>query len=211
MHRNGRSALGTKPTLQGAAVLTMLLLSNPASAESPCGASNSTIVAAVNGLTYELHYDGRSARFVEIFDLLLQHPRDAACSLIADLRVVPGRNIRPINAKEAARFASALHMIDVIRALRYVTGCLDFRVPTRESFNSARNRRSTTSLDDLRAEFLHRDGLDVPFFANWMSRDINFLAAPDAQRAIIGKWKDWLATSEGFHFRKCENFNDWYF
>jgi hypothetical protein len=197
----------------GALLLAGLSIATPASATEPCPRPDPTIAEAVKELSYELYYDEKSARLDEIQKLFLRRPREAACSLVAELKVVRGRIIFPFREEEA-RFASAMHMIEVIRALRLITGCLDFRAETKDSFKRAKygpDPDSERESDERRRYFLREGGPGVGFFANWMSRGINYIAAPDAQRAIIRKWNDWLATSEGFRFSECENFDDWFF
>jgi hypothetical protein len=95
-----------------------------------------------------------------------------------------------------------------LRALRYIAACQDFRAATAERFGG----NKAGNLADARAQFLGRDGPGkTPFFSVWMSRDIVFVAARDAQTAIIRQWKSWLSRSGEFEFKPCSDSDGWYF
>jgi hypothetical protein len=164
--------------------------------------------ATVSKIVKQLTVDRTKNDAMDLIEQLLQDPESAACSLSAELQTVDESWVRPENA---ANQRSAVHIVWVIRSLRYISKCRDFRAATSEKFASE-EALATDSLLSARQQFLLRNGREqVPFFANWMSRDILFFAAEDAQSRIIGKWKKWVHEADKSDFGQCEEFNKWYF
>lgn len=99
---------------------------------------------------------------------------------------------------------TSLSVVWRLRALRLLTGCVDFRAPTNEK---------PTHPEEAGRQFLEAGGRDrLPFFATWMSRDRVFLAPADTQRAIVEQWRTWYAVNgQGYAYRPCESVDDWYF
>jgi hypothetical protein len=115
---------------------------------------------------------------------LAKNPRVGAGLLIADLHTIP-------DSEKAAKqdSTSMEHVLWIIRALRYVTGGMDFCATSEHRFGSSeeeRNRKYWLTLD-------HKECL--AFFAIWPSRDRTYIAPVDAQKKIIVQWKEWYATS----------------
>ncbi len=145
-------------------------------------------------------------------DVLARTPAVAACHLVRSLHVVHDTHI--VGYKQH-RHPKTMRVIWALRALRYLTGCQDFRAPTAEN---------PAKWDESRRDFLLRDDAGVPienwnpadgvrFFRTWMSRDSVFIAPSDAQEKIIAQWVKWYRDtgSRGFHFQKCESVDRWYF
>jgi hypothetical protein len=147
---------------------------------------------------------GRPEDTVGLEDLrveLLADPIDAACNLVAGLHSV---DVRFIPGFKPPDDPDALRVVWRLRALRLLTGCLDFRAPTKEN---------PTHPDDAGRQFLEAQGPDrIPFFATWMSRDRVFLAPLDTQRAIVEQWRSWYAANgPSYAYRACGSVDDWYF
>jgi hypothetical protein len=145
-------------------------------------------------------------------DLLARRPDVAACHLVHSLHVVRDTHVA---GYEQDRHPDTMQVIWALRALRYLTGCKDFRAPTAEDVTGWEETRRGFLLRDERGvssdTALAKPG--VKFFQTWMSRDSVFIAPPDAQRAIITQWVQWYreAGSHGFEYRRCEPVDAWYF
>jgi len=131
---------------------------------------------------------------------LLERPADAVCNLIQGLHPVATRHV---SGYDESPDREALAVVWRLRALRFVTGCQDFRAPTKDALSHP---------DEAGRQFLERRGSRrLPFFAVWMSRDSLYLAPPDAQAAIIAQWKRWFSENGSrFDYRACESSDDWY-
>jgi hypothetical protein len=125
------------------------------------------------------------------FETLYKNPRRAAELLISTLQPV-----------RRGQYPNGKHPLVVwqIRALRSLTG-LDFTATTK------------SGLDTDESHFLDRKrNGEVRFFGTWMSRDRVWVAPVDAQTAIIGKWRAWLAKNGStFTYVNDRNFDHWYF
>jgi hypothetical protein len=182
-------------------LLIAIFVAFPAFGNVHCTSDHREITAAVAALTV----DTPREQIVESFSTFKAHPLESACQLVGELAVVRARIIR--NDQES-RFKQALHVVWALRALRYVTGCREFYGRTREKF------ASQGELDRVRVQFLTRDRRqgEVPFFSVWMSRDMVFLAASDAQRDIIRQWNVWLSSNPDFDSGGCDLASyRWYF
>jgi hypothetical protein len=140
------------------------------------------------------------------FEKLREDPLKGARLLTEELRVI--HETRIVNWEHDAH-KEAIHVIWCIRALRYITGGLDFRARTAHEFgNSEIEQRRKYWLN------LGREDGELPFFAVWPSRDSLYVAPKDAQKAIIAKWLEWYreeaATFEFNPLRK-DNPEEWYF
>jgi hypothetical protein len=129
---------------------------------------------------------------------LLKEPRGSTCWLIRNLKEVNRSHLKlPETRKSRPVWA--------IRALRYVTGCTDFRarLPSDKMPNP----------DSTRGQFVLRDNASkVAFFGTSMSSDSVYLAPPEAQRQIIASWQKWYDTEAStFNFGECGEVDDWYF
>jgi hypothetical protein len=99
---------------------------------------------------------------------------------------------------------TAMHVIWCIRALRYLTGGLDFTGRTRYRFKeSERERKHFLTI---------KSETELPFFSVWMSRDTIYIAPLDVQREIIDKWIQWYEEQgKAFPYKASENIDQWYF
>jgi hypothetical protein len=110
----------------------------------------------------------------------------------------------------ASRWLDTEHVGWSLRALRSLTGGMEFRAKTSHKFGD-------TVIERNRQEFIGgkqfaTDGT-VRFFGVWMSRDSLYLAPQDAQRKIIQMWKSWY-DSQGKDFVYAPFKDDpdsWYF
>jgi len=141
---------------------------------------------------YDFHKD---------FEVLGTAPAVAACYLVKALRVI--REIH-IAARDKQKHGLAMHVIWSIRALRYLTGGLDFTGRTEYKFKESEKQRKY---------FLTQKGVEqLPFFSVWMSRDAIYIAPPDAQTEIIDKWLRWYSENgETFHYEPSQSIDQWYF
>ena len=165
--------------------LTLVLVSVAASAQP--APTDAQIRAAIGRLGVGTDEKG----FAE-FEVLYKSPRRSAEILIASLK--PVRRGQYIGGKHP-------QVVWNLRALRSLTG-LDFRAATE------------ADLTEDEAHFLRHDPKtdEVHFFGTWMSRDRVWVAPLGAQRAIIGKWREWLEKNgKTFTYVNDRNFDNWYF
>jgi hypothetical protein len=141
-------------------------------------------------LNAEVKTLGRGGDDFKIVEHLSTRPQQSVQLLIDELHTVEGGRILAADNKPEPE-----HILWCIRALRYLTGGMDFCGKTGYHFG-------TSDLEKNREYWLHfKSKSCVPFFAMWPSRGSEYIAPPDAQREIIRQWKGWLA-SEGkaFHY-----------
>ena len=126
---------------------------------------------------------------------LAMSPRASAELLITGLHVVP----------DSERFAkednsSMEHVLWLIRALRFVTGNMDFCARSKHVFGNSeeeKNRRYWLTLHQKNC---------LAFFGYWMSRDRTYIAPTDAQESIISQWRHWYATNgANFEYKPLQN------
>jgi hypothetical protein len=115
---------------------------------------------------------------------LARTPALSARLLIADLHTIP-------DSQEAAREDGPRteHTMAEIRALRYLTGGMDFRASSKHRFGKSDeevNRKYWLTFD-------HPDSLS--FFALWPSHGRWYVAPRGAQLNIIAQWKSWYASN----------------
>lgn len=101
------------------------------------------------------------------FAVFRDEPAIAACYLVNELQVVPEKWIR---GGDQDKHPKTMHVIWSLRALRYITGGINFKGKTKYRFNES------SEIEANRKQFLRPENNEVPFFAVWMSRDS--LASP---------------------------------
>jgi len=139
------------------------------------------------------------------FDLLAQDPHKSVDLLVFELRPIP-RGRYAVGKKTPQE----LHMLGCFRALRYLTGV---------SFSA----RTSARLSDDESQFLDFDkqmhdsnpSHKLHFFGVWMSRDTDFVAPVDAQKAIIKEWRRFqVKEGAGFTYKQprpaAECMDDWF-
>jgi hypothetical protein len=145
----------------------------------------------------------------ERIKFLAQQPAEATRLLVQELQPVTGVRILA-DEHYLPRWRRTEHVVWCLRALRGLTGGLDFRAKTKHEFGDTEvetNREWFTG-----GEQFPKDGT-VHFFGVWMSRDSLYIAPRDAQLKIIQMWKNWYET-EGRNFAYPPFKNDpdiWYF
>jgi len=126
---------------------------------------------------------------------LASNPGVSAGLLIADLHSIP----------DSEEFAKAdklpmEHVLWLIRALRYLTGGMDFCAPSKHVFGNSEEEQNRKYW----LTFAHKECLT--FFAFWPSRGRWYIAPVDAQKNIIAQWRHWYATSGGkFEYKPLQN------
>jgi hypothetical protein len=166
--------------------------------QPPCP-DDMTIRLMVEGLGYDDRPDQPS--FLANFDKLAKAPVVAACYLIGELHVVPETVITAYTRKE---HKPSMHVIWSLRALRYITGALEFRAKTKYEIKNSEEPRKYW--------LTYKKTEDLPFFAVWPSRDAVYISPPDTQAAIIEKWRRWYSESgQTFEYKTSQKLNEWYF
>lgn len=157
---------------------------------------NFSAAAAIQTNSEERHHDVSIATLVKALgsddkDLdrikaLATQPLASAGLLIAELHPVKG--VRILSNDPRAPWKDTLHVIWCLRALRYITGGLEFRGRTDHVFGAG-------EIEQRRKWFVGGEEFDkdrtVRFFGVWMSRDSTYIAPRDAQIEIIRQWSDW--------------------
>lgn len=119
------------------------------------------------------------------YDVLEQHRCVAPALLVRQLETV-SQHVIPM--REQARNRHAMHVVEVLAALRFLTG-RDFHGP----LGRMRDRDSRQFLT-----------MDLPpgqsrFDAIWMSRQTTYFAPVATQRVIIRRWRSFVATQWDCH------------
>jgi hypothetical protein len=118
---------------------------------------------------------------VQIVKRLSTTPQLSARLLVKELHPVTDARLLAGENKPATE-----HVLWCIRALRYITGGLEFCGKTNHDFG-------TSQLEKNRKYWLYfKSKSCVPFFAVWPSRGSEYIAPEDAQKVIISKWKNWF-------------------
>jgi hypothetical protein len=168
--------------------------------------ANTRVTEAIAGLI------GDRSALADHLSVLAGDPVVAACQLIASLHVVADTHVA---GYDQGRHRNTMRVIWALRALRYLTGCQDFRAPTRENPATwSALRRDWLLHDNSGAPVRNGQPVDgVPFFQTWMSRDSVFIAPRDTQEKIIARWHRWYreSGSRGVGFHTCESMDQWYF
>jgi hypothetical protein len=149
-------------------------------AKIPSGTSVATVVS-------DLGRDAKDLGDLERIKFLARQPAEAAGLLVQELRPVAAVRILG-NEHSLAQWRDAEHVVWCLRALRSLTGGLDFRAETTHVFGD-------TEIEENREWFTGGEQFPkdrtVHFFGVWMSRDSLYIAPEDAQRRIIQMWKSW--------------------
>jgi hypothetical protein len=113
---------------------------------------------------------------------LAGNPRESAGLLIDGIHTIP-------DSEQYAKAdnSSMEHVLELIRALRYITGGKDLCAQTQHVFGSSEEEKNRKYW----LNFRHKTCLS--FFGYWMSRDRTYIAPLDAQKNIIAQWKNWYA------------------
>lgn len=123
---------------------------------------------------------GRSENSIDKVKELSQHSEQAIPLLIEELRPLKEARILSEENKPEAE-----HVLWCIRALRFLTGGVDFCATTTHRF-------AENDIEKNRKYWLQfRHGKCLTFFALWPSRVSTYIAPLDVQEKIIGKWKAW--------------------
>lgn len=157
----------------------------------------------------DLGTDGKDLTDLERIKFLERQPAEAARLLVHELHPVLGVRILG-NEHSLSQWRDTEHVVWCLRALRSLTGGIDFRAKTTHEFGDSEveeNREWFTG-----GEQFPKDGT-VRFFGVWMSRDSLYLAPRDAQLRIIRKWKRWYeARGKTFVYPPFKDDPDlWYF
>ncbi len=133
---------------------------------------------------------------------------ESARLLIQELHPVDGARILS-QEHQSQEWKDTEHITWCLRALRTLTGGLEFRATTSHHFGN-------TELDENREWFtggdrFKKDGT-LKFFGVWMSRDSLYIAPKDAQAKIIEKWKTWYKIKgKNFAYSPFKNDPDLYY
>lgn len=171
-------------------------------AKIPSGTSLATVVS-------DLGKDGKDLGDLERIKFLARQPAEAARLLVQELH--PVRGVRILGNEHYLRqWRETEHVVWCLRALRSLTGGMDFRAKTTHEFGDTEveeNREWFTG-----GEQFPKDGT-VHFFGVWMSRDSLYIAPKDAQLRIIQMWKSWYeAKGKNFAYPPFKDDPDiWYF
>jgi hypothetical protein len=117
----------------------------------------------------------------EDYDILEQHRCDAPALLVGQLAPVQQRVI-PIAAQTSSR--RAMHVVEVLAALRFLTG-RDFFGPLGRVHDKNSRQFLTAGLPPGQSRF----------DAIWMSRQTTYFAPVETQRAIIRRWRAFVAAA----------------
>jgi hypothetical protein len=132
---------------------------------------------------------GRTDDF-EVVERLSTTPELSARLLVEQLHTVADARLLAAENKPETE-----HVLWSIRALRYITGGLDFCGKTSHHFG-------TPELEKNRKYWMYfKNKSCVPFFAMWPSRGNEYISPLDAQEEIIQQWREWLAREgKTFHY-----------
>lgn len=138
---------------------------------------------------------------LEYINELAKNPRVSVGLLIDSLHIIPDT----FTVVEWSGQPTE-HRAWIIRALKYLTGGLEFCSPTKYVFD-------TTDLEKDREQFLGlKYGDCLTFMGYWMSHDRTYIAPVDVQESIIAQWKDWYVKyGENYEYKPLQNptFDDW--
>jgi hypothetical protein len=149
---------------------------------------------------------------LERLKALALEPVEAARLLVSELHPVNGVRILS-SEQEASKWRDTLHVVWCLRALRYLTGGMEFEAKTGHRFGNSEVERNRKWFIGDGAQYSKKE--TVRFFGVWMSRDSLYLAPRDAQVEIIRNWVRWYAQDgKRFHYAdpKLQQPPDaWYF
>ena len=163
---------------------------------SGCSPQTTSPAAMPSDLVSVLGHQDAERDFQTI-ERLASTPRESAIALVDALQ-----EVNPVEGYESEMPVHDQAVIQKIRALRYVTGGLDF-CSTAGNLNNLRTELEP-ELRSYWLRFRHRDC--AAFFAIWPSRDMIFVAPAEAQREIIAKWREWAETeAASYSFKPLSN------
>jgi len=176
---------GGAPRLAAGLILAAIIVASSASGQDASGVS-----AQIKKLGW-----GSGEDVDAIVRELAKTPERSAELLIKELHPVTDARVVPYTSRPATE-----HILDCIRALRFVTGGKDFCGKTNHHFGKS-------ELEQNRKYWLfNKDKTCVPFFATWPSRGSDYVAPVDAQKEIIKQWKDWFAREgQTFVYKPFQN------
>lgn len=180
----------------GACGLLVVVLASSALAQT--ARSNQSSEAVLRQEVKQLGLPGNDV-FADVRELA-RTPAAAARILILQLQVLP----HPQDTIVGQGSPQVEHALWSIRALRYITGGLDFCAPTK--WKPGRSYEERT-----RHYWLHFNSKScVTVFGVWPSRDLTYIAPVDAQRKIIAAWQQWYAREdESYHYKPLVNPESW--
>lgn len=157
-------------------LITRMIVLQFAVAHAAFGQDNASVSAEVKKLGM-----GESDN-VQIVKHLSTTPQLSTRLLLEELNTVTNARLLATENKPETE-----HVLWCIRALRYITGGLDFCGKTSHPFG-------TSELEKNRECWLHfKSKSCAPFFAVWPERGSEYIAPEDAQNEIISKWRNWFA------------------
>ena len=179
-------------------ILLPMLLVLPAYSEEPAPRVAPSSKTA-RSLPEVVAFLGKPGSVAVIQNELLQFGDAAIDELLAGLH--------PLERKEELREddLAAQNVVYRIRALRYLTST-DFIAETSHRFGKspAQASRRQELFGSPRCK-----GKGIPFFGEWMSRGIVYLAPIDTQQRIIDQWREW-ARSPNRKIKVAQDLNDWW-
>ena len=160
------------------ALATILRLSFQPLAQTPHDYPAIADTVPVDAVVKQLGSDDRD---VERIKFLARHPAKSARFLIQELHAVDG--VRILSQEQYdPKWKDAEHVVWSLRALRTITGALEFRAKASNHFDDSEIERNCEWFTG--GEQFKKDGT-VHFFGVWMSRDSLCIAPKDAQEKII--------------------------
>jgi|WetSurMetagenome_2_1015567.scaffolds.fasta_scaffold116852_2 hypothetical protein len=137
---------------------------------------------------------GRSDNSIEKVKALSQHSEQVIPLLIKELHTLKETRIMRQETNPEVG-----HILWCIRALRFMTGGMDFCAPTKHRFGKS-------DLEKQRKYWLQfRHGECLNFFALWPSHVSTYIAPLDAQEMIIEKWKSWYKSEVKPSYQPLQN------
>ncbi|MBS1992791.1 MAG: hypothetical protein JSS83_19875 [Cyanobacteria bacterium SZAS LIN-3] len=118
------------------------------------------------------------------FDLLAQDPHRSVALLVAELHPIARRTYF-----EGKKPTGERHVVGCLRALRYITG-RTFVAATGSALSADEKQFLDFDQDMHDSNPSHK----LHFFGVWMSRNADFVAPTDVQKAIIKSWRRFQET-----------------
>lgn len=187
--------------LSGFILIAVLPVKNYAS--PLCTAEIKKYIYVLGSLNYYKNYKPHLP-VTEIFEKLSQDSYHATGCIISELAIVNEKELY-LN-DENYRFVHSFKVVQMVRALRYMTG-LDMAVKiTEQKFNQEYNDNSDNSYKIFGMGNVEPN--HVPFFAARMSINAIYLAPEYIQVEIIKKWKRWYAKyGKTYNYKKNQSTN----
>lgn len=183
-----------KSFLFGLPLLAIALLPHLSWADSDC--TEQTINAIVKNLGYV-----DSPNHISDMNCLAKYPVASAGLLTRQLEVVTDIKVTP---EQAPEHKQTMHVVWSLRALRYLTGGMDFTASTTASIKTlGKPRWGLLTI---------RDKKKLTFFGTRMSHDAVYLAPQDVQSEVIKQWNDWYRKDgNNYNYHTAATSADWYF